>query len=80
MIDIVYLDNIYIIAFLFRRERLRRKYKRRVIVTLRLFAYCLPKSDHTLSHHGIGNFDEAGHVGALHVVDVAVGACAILHA
>ena len=36
--------------------------------------------DYTLSHHGVGYFDEACHVGALHVVDVAIGAGAILHA
>ena len=47
---------------------------------VRFVNYVLVKSDHTLSHHGIGNLDEAGHVGTLHVVDVSVGTCTILHA
>ena len=36
--------------------------------------------DHTLSHHGVGYFDEACHVSALHVVDVAIGTGTVLHA
>ncbi len=37
-------------------------------------------SDHTLSHHGVGNFHEAGDIGALHVVDIAVRFGAVLDA
>ena len=33
-----------------------------------------------LGHHGVGHLHEAGHVGTLHVVDVAVGLRTILHA
>ena len=34
---------------------------------------------HTLLHHGLSNLHEAGHIGTLHVVDVAVGLSTILH-
>ena len=33
-----------------------------------------------LCHHGFGHFHEAGHVGALYVVDVAIGFRTVLHA
>gem|GEM_PF-6053006 len=36
-------------------------------------------SDNALSHHGLGNLHEAGHVGTLHVVDIAVGLGTVLH-
>ena len=36
--------------------------------------------DDALSHHGLGNLHEAGHVGTLHVVDVAILLSTILHA
>ena len=37
-------------------------------------------SYYALSHHGVGNLQEAGDVGALHIVDVAVLLLAVLHA
>ena len=36
--------------------------------------------NHALGHHGLGNLHEACHVGTLHVVHVAVGLSAVLHA
>ena len=33
-----------------------------------------------LSHHGFGDLHEASHIGALYVVYIAVGLCAVLHA
>ena len=45
-----------------------------------LYRRALRGLDYALGHHGIGYLDEASHVGTLHVIDVAVGACAILHA
>lgn len=47
----------------------------------RLFEYGLYGDwllDDALTHHGVGDFHEAGDVGALHVVDIAVGLCAEL--
>ena len=40
----------------------------------------LPSLHDALSHHGLGNLEEAGYVGTLDIVDVAVGLGAILHA
>lgn len=37
-------------------------------------------SDDALTHHGVGNFHEAGDVGAFHVVDIAVGLRAVFEA
>ena len=42
-----------------------------------LFYKCLYNA---LSHHSLGNLHEAGHVGTLHVVDVAVLLSTVLHA
>ena len=36
--------------------------------------------EYALGHHGLGHLHEAGHIGTLHVVDVAVGLRAVLHA
>lgn len=44
---------------------------------LSVAARCL---DNTLSHHSLGNLDEACHVSTLHVVDVTVGLSSVLHA
>src|SRR5512145_2089202 len=35
---------------------------------------------HALVDHGIGNFEEAGHVSAFHVVDITIWISAIFHA
>ena len=36
--------------------------------------------DNALVAHGVGNFEETGDVGSLHIVDVAIGLDAILTA
>ena len=36
-------------------------------------------SDDALAHHGVGNFHEAGDVGAFHIVDITVGFLAVFH-
>lgn len=45
-----------------------------------LFCVRLSTLYDALSHHCLCNLDEACHVGTLHIVDVAVGLCAVLHA
>ena len=35
---------------------------------------------YALSHHCVGHFHEAGNVGALHVVDVAIRLCSVFYA
>lgn len=35
---------------------------------------------YALCHHGLGDFHEAGNIGALDVVDVAIGLCAVVAA
>ena len=62
--------------------------KHRFIHNKRPSKTCLPDllcirknlSNHTLSHHSIGNLDEASHVGTFHIVDVTVGTCTVLDA
>ena len=36
------------------------------------------RSDYSLLHHGVGHLHETGDIGALHVVEIAVGLHAIL--
>ena len=40
--------------------------------------YFPPKLHDTLSHHGVGNFHEAGNVSTLHIVDVTISLGTIL--
>ena len=52
-------------------------------ITIRNYTKQLSKlSDlyNALSHHGLGHLHEACNVGTLHVVDLSVGLCAVLHA
>ena len=35
--------------------------------------------EYALCHHGLGHLQEAGYIGTLHIVDVAIGLRAIFH-
>ena len=45
-----------------------------------LYSFIRTLLNHALCHHGLCHFHEACHVGTLHVVYIAVGLSAVLHA